>query len=281
MRRKLLITIGIAVLVALAGCNTFTGGTSTEASPTTSTATVEQTEEASNNGLTTADFDQSRASLLEEDSLTIERSTEASASGTFEDKNYTRQQVEDAFTSSLTAEMNLAEDRYYIVNTVPQGSQTLVTTGDETFVRLEGEQQSSPRYQYGTAPYENSSVRPANASDIIEGTFSPTPLIENLTISESGETELDGETVTVYSVDSDAFTAALNEDAGDGSVTFDSATLRYYVNEDGQVVAYERATTLAIADTDITVDVRQTARVVSVGETTFDDPEWLDDARNS
>ena len=99
-----------------------------------------------------------------------------------------------------------------------------------------------------------------------------------MTVSESGEAEFNGNTVTVYSVDN-ALTAGRNESNDNSGISYENVALRYYVNDEGQIVAYERTMTIVNHDDNITVDLRSTARIVNIGSTTFDDPEWLDEAR--
>lgn len=174
-------------------------------------------------------------------------------------------------TQTLNATVAVNYDSGALLSTQSAGSQAI-----STYVLSDGtayqRSESSQGTQYRQAP------RAANASVYASGQIES--LATAFTFSHVG-------TETVEGTETEVYEASGAEDLNESARAFQSIDAenvtslesRLYVTDDGLVKRFEYELRMDSAGTEAAVDVTQTYS--EIGETTVEEPSWLDDARTN
>lgn len=181
------------------------------------------------------------------------------------------EQSRDEQSQTVNSTVAVNYDSGALHSTQEAGSQTI-----STYVLANGSAYQRFESQRGTEFRQP--PQPANASVFASGRIAT--LVTGFTYSHVGTETVDGTETEVYE-------ASGAEDLNESARAFQSLDAenvtalesRVYVTEDGLVKRFEYEIRLNVDDTETGVDVTQTYS--RLGETTVEEPSWLDDARTN
>lgn len=144
------------------------------------------------------------------------------------------------------------------------------TSGGETYQRSTSPFTSEAQYNYGTAPYTNSSAIPVNLTQASGAGFA---VGVDVTWSEQGSATVDGVSTTRYTASGTESFGNIEGIVGTSVDTVESIEAEIYVDGDGIV----RQMTYDVAGTDsdgndVTLDVSYS--ISAVGSTSVQEPAW-------
>jgi len=298
MNTRALLVVAVVVMAALAGCGlggdggdaTTTTTTTDDTATTTTTTTAEETtatttttaEETTATTTTTAGGG-GTGDLPADAAEQHERALrDAGSFAVAQELSYTNETT-SLLGSDIASELDLDAGRGYQNGSFSFGGfasvQSSYTDGDETWER-QNSSFGGVQYSYGTAPYDASEPTPVNFTTVVGETVNATT--SNVSYSRTGTTTVDGVEATVYEADGQQLLDELGFNASSGSffgnATVQSASATVAIDDDGII---RLATFEIVLETEdagrVTISFEQ--RVTDIGETTVEEPDWLDEAK--
>jgi hypothetical protein len=294
LRRSHFAAVAVVSLVLLAGCGGFLGGgpdgtptateTETEAvTETEMTPTDENGPAPGTEGLDGATLEESHTAALSDQSFTTSLSFELAS-----ERNGTERSVFVNRSVAIDRERQRARSVGELVQADGDSLTTTTYTADdetaeERVLRQDGETRTD--YRSDTEPYDGE-VQPVNESEVvdrgllraigsdIDWTYVGTDTVEGETVSRfeaSGVENVSGFSAGGAATDGDVG-SNVSADAND---TAEAVVL---VDEDGVVRQFEY--TLVTEQDGVPVRVSLSVDVTAIGETTVEEPSWLDEARS-
>jgi len=289
-RRTHLAVVAVVSLVLLAGCGGFLGGGGsgdTEQTAVTEAATSTPADEngpaPGTAGLSDSALEESHTAALAAQSFTTSLSFELAS-----ERNGTERSV----FVNRTVEVDRENQRLRSVGELVQAdgdslTTTTYTAGEETgehrVLKQDGE--SRTEYRYDTEPYDGA-VQPVNESEVVDRALLRA-IGTDINWTYAGTETVDGETVSRFEASGienvsgfSAGAAATDGDVGSNvsADANDTATATVLVDDDGVVRQFEY--TLVTEQDGVPVRVSLTVDVTAIGQTTVEEPSWLDEARN-
>lgn len=286
---RIALVVLVVALVALAGCSsdggttTSPGDTTTDA-PTTETmepTTTTTTEDGMNGGTTTTEqmgpggsvTDGFAEALEAAGSFTSEARINLQTTQQGQEVNVTIDQI---MYVDITNEVGLMNQT--ISGLFGQGSTILTesyTSGDETYQRSVSPFQEGPQYSYATEPYTNTSVTPVNFS---QASGQQSYIDQGITWTNEGSTTYEGMQVTRYTAEGVENFPNLDTVTGQSIESVDSVSAELLI-DDNKIVRLLQWDISGTNEQGNDVSLSLTFEISNVGSTTVEEPAWTDEVQ--
>lgn len=284
-RRTSLGVVAVVSLIFLAGCGGFLGGgPSGEPTETVTSTPVDENGPApGTEGLDGTALVESHTATLAEQSFTTSLSFELAS-----ERNGTERSV---FVNRSVA-VDRDSGRVRSVGELVQADGDSLTTttytadgetAEERVLSQDGETRTE--YRYDTEPYDGD-VQPVNESEVVDRALLRA-IGTDIDWTYAGTDTVDGETVARFEASGvenvsgfSAGDAATDGDVGSNVSADSNDTVEAAVLVDGDGVVRQFEYTLVTEQDGVPVRLSLTVDVTGVGQTTVDEPSWLDEARS-